>query len=180
MRKHGCDSEWIREALETYGSSLTRYAHSLVGDLDQARDIVQETFLALCNQDPQSVRGHLAEWLFRVCRNRAMDARRRKGRMYDLTEIPNETEGFESLPSKILEKKEAIEQVEKALEELPAHQQEVLLLKFQHDLSYKEIAKVTGLSVTNVGFLIHRGVAGLRRRLQSDALPLGSQVRRVK
>lgn len=100
--------------------------------------------------------------------------------MYDLTEIPNETEGFESLPSKILEKKEAIEQVEKALEELPAHQQEVLLLKFQHDLSYKEIAKVTGLSVTNVGFLIHRGVAGLRRRLQSDALPLGSQVRRVK
>jgi RNA polymerase sigma-70 factor (ECF subfamily) len=47
---------------------------------------------------------------------------------------------------------------------LPKNQQEVIRLKFQHGLSYKEISTVTNLSVTNVGFLIHTGLKVLRER----------------
>ena len=52
-----------------------------------------------------------------------------------------------------------------ALSRLSANQQEVIRLKFQHGLKYREIAEVTGLSVTNVGFLIHTGIKKLRDAL---------------
>jgi len=48
------------------------------------------------------------------------------------------------------------------IEKLPANQQEVVRLKFQSGFSYKEIARITDHSVTNVGFLIHTAVTKLR------------------
>ena len=56
------------------------------------------------------------------------------------------------------------------LEGLPAKQQEVLRLKFQAGLSYKEIQRVTGHSIGNVGYLVHVGLRSLRERLSGDAL----------
>jgi len=64
--------------------------------------------------------------------------------------------------------KETTSNAFKALGELSANQQEVIRLKFQAGLSYKEIARVTDLSVSNVGFLIHTGLKKLRERLGSD------------
>ena len=49
------------------------------------------------------------------------------------------------------------------LDRLPETQQEVIRLKFQHGLSYKEISASTGLSVTNVGFILHTGIKRLRK-----------------
>jgi RNA polymerase sigma-70 factor (ECF subfamily) len=46
---------------------------------------------------------------------------------------------------------------------LPPNQQEVIRLKFQNGFSYKEISRITALSVGNVGFLIHTAVTRLRR-----------------
>jgi RNA polymerase sigma-70 factor (ECF subfamily) len=53
------------------------------------------------------------------------------------------------------------------LDELPDNQREVIRLKFQNDLSYKEIADVTQLSVTNVGFLLHTGLKKLRALVEA-------------
>jgi len=52
------------------------------------------------------------------------------------------------------------------LEELPENQRAVIALKFQNGLSYKQISQQTGLSVSNVGFLIHTGLKTLRRALE--------------
>ena len=51
------------------------------------------------------------------------------------------------------------------MEDLPDNQQEVVRLKFQNGMSYKEIATVTELSVTNVGFLLHTAINTLRTRV---------------
>ena len=56
--------------------------------------------------------------------------------------------------------------VSAAMSALPENQREVLRLRFQGGLSYKQIAGVTGLSVTNVGFLIHTAIGRLRKRFQ--------------
>ena len=48
---------------------------------------------------------------------------------------------------------------------LSANQQEVIRLRFQSGLSYREIGRVTGLSVTNVGYLIHTAIKTIRERL---------------
>ena len=47
--------EWVREALERHEASLLRYAESLTRDPDLARDVVQDTFLRLCEQDPEEL-----------------------------------------------------------------------------------------------------------------------------
>jgi RNA polymerase sigma-70 factor (ECF subfamily) len=51
------------------------------------------------------------------------------------------------------------------VERLPANQQEVIRLKFQSGLSYREISRVTGLTVSHVGVLIHTGLKSIRIKL---------------
>jgi RNA polymerase sigma-70 factor (ECF subfamily) len=64
-----------------------------------------------------------------------------------------------------LERQEAASQVIELLDTLPTNQQEVVRLKFQNSLSYKEISAITGLSVTNVGYLLHTAIQTLRGKL---------------
>src|SRR6185436_11695746 len=81
---HDDKAEWIAKVLAQYEAPLLRFATRLLRDGDRARDTVQETFLQLCKQDRATVEGHLAAWLFRVCRNRALDLRRKDTRMETL------------------------------------------------------------------------------------------------
>ena len=72
-------------------------------------------------------------------------------------------------PGASLEQEEAVSQVLRIMETLPKNQREVLRLKFQCDLSYKEISEITQLSVTNVGFLIHTAIKTLRKGLLTES-----------
>jgi RNA polymerase sigma factor (sigma-70 family) len=158
--------EWIRTVLDQYQGRLIRFAARITGDIETARDVVQDTFLRLCRQDPDKTRDHLAPWLFRVCRNRALDVRKKEGPLMPLDEAalaraPGET----SDPHAAVETSESARRLLAMLGDLPASQQEVLRLRFQEELSYKEISAVTSHSVSNVGFLIHAGLKHLRQRL---------------
>ena len=158
--------EWVRDAVAKYERPLTRYAAHLVGEVDRARDLVQEAFLRLCDQDPAKVGTHVAEWLYTVCRNLSIDARRKERRMRLLTDAQaNAQHDEEPAPPDAIERDDAYVSVLRAMEDLPDNQQECIRLKFQHGLSYKQISEVTHLTVTNVGFLIHTGLKALRRQL---------------
>ena len=80
--------EWVRSAVARFERPLTQYAmHVLGGDLERARDLVQEVFLRLCDQEQDAVESHLAEWLYTVCRNLAIDARRKARGCIALVEL---------------------------------------------------------------------------------------------
>ena len=64
-----------------------------------------------------------------------------------------------------LDTKQTINQLFELIEKLPKNQREVVYLKFQSDLSYKEISEITKLSVSNVGFLIHTAVRAIREQM---------------
>ncbi len=173
MSKPGHTSrlEWIRSALDRFEGPLVRYARGILRDGDQARDVAQETFLRLCRTDRTEIDGHLAQWLFTVCRNLALDVKRKEQRMSTLSESgQSELEGREPMPEDVAQRRDDAGQVAEFMERLPDNQQEVIRLKFQNGLSYKEIANVTGLTVTNVGFLLHRGLATLRQQLASEGV----------
>lgn len=70
-------------------------------------------------------------------------------------------------PATIAAQHDAENQILRLLDALPANQQEVVRLKFQNGLSYKEISVVTKLSVTNVGFLIHTALKTIRQQWQT-------------
>jgi RNA polymerase sigma factor (sigma-70 family) len=159
----------VRQALDLYESSLIAYASSIFnGDEDRARDVVQDTLLKLYLADPVRVSENLKAWLYAVCRNRAFDVLRKENRMVlsDDGEPMDWLDEWQPDPSDEAGRDELLGHVWTVLEQLPRNQREVIRLKFQHDLSYKEISNITGLSVTNVGFLLHTGVKRLRKLLQ--------------
>ena len=163
-------AEWIAEALARYEGPLLRFATKLVADPERARDLVQETFLQLCEEDRADVEGHLAPWLFRVCRNRAFDLRRKETRV-ELTAHTPDAADLRPDPAETVQQREHAGRVMKILETLPEHQQEAVYLRFQSGLSYKEISEITGHSVTNVGFMLHAAVKAIRAQLDELAVP---------
>lgn len=157
------DSGFLARTFAAQQLPLTRYATRLLGDPDRARDVVQDTFVKLMAQPPGALDGHAVEWLFTVCRHRALDVLRKEGRMKRFAEGQAErVTTNEPRPGRALEEQEAHATVLRLIDRLPPNQQEVVRLKFQNGFSYKEISRITALSVSNVGFLIHTAVARLR------------------
>jgi RNA polymerase sigma factor (sigma-70 family) len=193
----------IRGLLERYERPLIRYAQGIVGDLESARDVVQDTFIRyvritageeedtmkaahVANEDAEhpaqavppaldtSDTRHVEAWLFTVARNRALDYVRKHSRIIPMPAM-EERRSEERGPDEVLASRDAAEWLLKLLDALTPNQREVIRLKFQNDLSYQEISGVTGLSVTNVGFLLHVGLKKLRAILREaplDSIPI--------
>lgn len=164
----------LRSAMSDFEIPLTKYAVSILGDLEQARDVVQDTFLKLYKQDPEKVRKKVKSWLFTVCRNHCYDLIKRNRRTSNLGEdeisyiASNDDNPFQVIS--FLEGREEIDEKIKILysliEELPSRQREVMRLKFQANLSYKEIAETIGISSSNVGFVMHSALKKLREDMK--------------
>jgi len=160
------DSEWVRAAVARYEQPLLRYAHRLTNDLERARDVVQDTFLRLCRQPRKDIEDRLAQWLFTVCRNRALDTARKESRMKPASPtMPDVATSDAPAPDAVMERDETLGRAMRFLSSLPQNQQEVLRLKFGEGLSYKEISGITQLTVSHVGVLIHNGLKTLRVRM---------------
>ncbi|MEM1222395.1 MAG: sigma-70 family RNA polymerase sigma factor [Verrucomicrobiota bacterium] len=160
------EKEWMRSVVEAHAAELTRYATSILGDADAAKDVVQDSFIRLWREPREQIADHVRPWLFRVCRNRALDLKRKVARMKPLaeantTKTPVDAPG----PGQVTEQRDSSAQLLKLIQSLPENQREVVRLKFQNDLSYKEIADVTQLSVSNVGFLLHTAIKTLRAKV---------------
>ena len=164
------DAAWLQAVVRLYESPLLQYAARLLGDAHRAQDVTQDTLLQLCRQPRAAVEPNVRQWLFAVCRNRVTDVQRKEQRMRTLGEEQDQRLLSQEIdPAAAIERREAAGQATAVLETLPAAQQEVIRLKVQHGLSYREISAVTGLSVTNVGFLLHKGIKTLRERLARGA-----------
>jgi len=161
--EHAC---WIRAVVQRYEGCLVRYAAQITGDLERGRDVAQDTFLRLHQQDARQLDGHLAEWLYTVCRNRALDVQRKEQRMKTMTaEQVAAQESREPPQATQIELQDTVSRVLQFVDGLSDNQREVVRLKFQNGLSYKEIAAITELSVSNVGYLIHTAIKTLRTQL---------------
>ena len=155
----------FHDTLQRYERPLIRYAMNLVGQLDDARDIVQDVFIKFSQAMDTVDTERLAPWLFTVCKNRATDHMRKHHRVtlmetetLDLEEAATPRPGFD------LEQKETAEQLRRMIEKLPAKQREAVHLKFVAGLSYKEISDTMKTSVGNVGYLIHHAVQAMREQ----------------
>ncbi len=154
---------WVLSALERHEASLLRFAATIVGP-DDARDVIQDTFLELCRAKQGDVEGHLVPWLFTVCRNKALTLRRGTKRRANEEEVMG-IASLEAGPHGELERKEDGETVAALLAQLPERSREVVALKFAGGLSYKEIAEVTGLTVSHVGVILHEALSKVRERV---------------
>ena len=163
----------LLKAVEAHSKALERYAYSLCGCEHRARDAVQETLLRLVKrQEPIDPEARLAPWLYRVCRTRIIDQFKKEGRMTHpetFPETPPPEAPEASTPSQDAETRDSASVLSQVIQTLPKNQREVVRLKFKSQLSYKEIAEITELSVSNVGFLLNKAIHTLRTRLRTES-----------
>lgn len=158
-------AERVDELVDRYQRPLLAYASRMLGgDWQGAQDAVQETFLRLCREHPNEINARVAAWLFSVCRSRVIDMQRtRHAPPLDAAAIS--VADPQPDPVTVASESEDQQLLGELVDQLSPRQQEVLRLRLQAGLSYREIAEVTGLTVSNVGFHLHAAVKQLRLSL---------------
>jgi RNA polymerase sigma factor (sigma-70 family) len=157
-------ANWFQDIVSRYEAPLVRFATGIVGVRARGREVVQDTFLQLWKAEREQVEGHVAPWLYRVCRNRALDVIRKEGRNVNLK--PRlEAVPPDSVPASAEQKTDAATAVA-AIGRLPEDQREVVMLRFREGLSYRDIAAVTGKPVGTVGYLIHNALKTVRTHME--------------
>jgi RNA polymerase sigma factor (sigma-70 family) len=187
MSAGGESHGWVMEAVDVYELPLLRYARRLLGDVDLAADAVQHAFVKLCEESQERLEGRVAPWLFRVCRNRALDHLRRSGRERSLlgegdiaAPIDGQPASRETDPALAVERADLAARLRALLKDLPSPQRETIDL-WCEGLTYRQIAEVTGRQEGHVRVLAHRGLTSLRMHplirelLQADGSPTAAQ-----
>ena len=154
---------WVLAALDEFEGRLVRYARRLVGNEEEARDVVQFVFLRLCDEEPEEIEGRLVQWLFTVCRNRAMDVLRGSGREKANGKPGGQTQaaGREGDPAELVEQTDLHGLLRELVDHLPASQREAIDL-WTEGFRYAEIGKILDCEEGNVRVLVHRGLKAVR------------------
>lgn len=154
--------EIINHALERFERPLISYAKEITGDLESARDAVQETFLRLSKQNVTTLEPRLAPWLFFVCRNCALDHRRKIVR-FSPDPVDEEQPSADPIPSAEAIASEEGSMLRSLIARLPEQQRELVKLKFEAGMSYREMSEALSISVSHVGVQLHDAIQTLRR-----------------
>jgi RNA polymerase sigma factor (sigma-70 family) len=168
-------AETIEELFAALESPLLSYTLRLVGELGLAEDIVQEAFMRLHAQFDK-VR-EPRRWLYRTAHNLALNQRRQTAKIVPLelsaqegTSPSAETADPQPLPDEQIARWEGIGLVRLSLETLDARSRELVRLKFTDGLSYKQIAERTGLTIGNVGYILHHAVKAIADELARNGV----------
>jgi RNA polymerase sigma-70 factor (ECF subfamily) len=165
-------ARWLPTVLERYEAPLLRHAGSVLSDPVAAQDVVQECFLKLLASG-RPVQ-NLSAWLHRVTHNLALDHLRGEARRQRLHAAAAQSAAptVESAES-TLASDDAQRIVEREIEALTPNERAVLHLKLKAGKSYREIAEITGLTATNVGYLLHHAVKKVAARLKAQGVVRG-------
>ena len=148
----------FEELVRRYQRPIAAYVYRMVGDYDAALDLTQEVFIKVYN----SLARYRAEfkfstWIYKIAHNAAIDHLRRHAvREQTLTgsvEGERREVAIESrrlTPEQESERKERRSEIESVVQLLQASYRELIILRHSHDLSYDEIAEVTGLPLGTV------------------------------
>jgi len=156
----------IEQLFAALESPVLGYALRLSGERAVAEDIVQEAFMRLHAQFDQ-VR-EPRQWLYRTVHNLALNHRRDTAKLAAHNppgSALSDATDSQPLPDEQLMRLEGIGLVRLSLEALDARSRELIRLKFNDELSYKQISERTGLTVGHVGYLLHHALKAIAAEL---------------
>jgi RNA polymerase sigma-70 factor (ECF subfamily) len=164
----------IEALVEQYQYRLVRYLIYLLGRRDGVDDLVQETWLRVLERG-SSYDGHsrFEPWLFRVARNIAVDAMRKRQNLSldsddDDGRPPPSPASSEPSPFTLAARTEEADRLAHSLQALDPVHREALVLRFQEDLSLQEISAIVGAPVSTVASRIYRGLATRRPQFEGE------------
>lgn len=151
-----------------YKNPLTNFVYRFVGDLDECDDIVQETFIRVFrNKHAYMPRAKFSTWIYTIASNLAKSRLRQRDRhrIFSLSSLWSSEEGEREMEipdsryaaDRDAESRLKFDHIQKALDAISPKYREVVVLRDIQELSYDEIAKVTGLNLGTVKSRIKRG-----------------------
>src|SRR6266576_824115 len=158
----------FEETMLPHMDAAHNLAKWLLRNEDDAQDVVQEAYLRAFKSFSGFHGSNGRAWLLTIVRNTSYTLFK-KNRAVDFTTTFDEeihAPGYDSVsPATILEQSEDAELIREAMDELPAEFREILVLRHQEDLSYKEIADVAQIPPGTVMSRLARARAKLKERL---------------
>jgi RNA polymerase sigma-70 factor, ECF subfamily len=184
------DESAFEQLTRRHYPAMLRLAMAYVRDREAADDVIQEAWLTfLKTLDRFEGRSSLRTWLFGILTNLARARRRRESRLIPFTslfELGTRSRGptvdqrrfgrddrwqspppsWSSLPEQVFESKETLAEVRAAIDTLPRHLREVILLRDVAGLSGDEVVDLLAISPSNQRVRLHRARAAVRQRLE--------------
>ena len=167
------DIALLHALVEQYQYRLVRYLIYLLGKRDEVDDMVQETWVRVLEHGRSyDGRSRFEPWLFTIARNLAIDHMRRR-KTWSLEsdddgeqdKAPRSPASHDPSPFMLAARTEDAQRLAQSMQTLDFIYREVLVLRFQEDLSLQEVATVVGAPVSTVASRIYRGLQTLRTLL---------------
>ncbi|MDQ3491427.1 MAG: sigma-70 family RNA polymerase sigma factor [Acidobacteriota bacterium] len=148
----------FEELVRRYQRPITGYVFRMLGDYDSSLDVTQEVFIKVYNSlERYSSEYKFSTWLYRIARNAAIDHMRRNSINAQSLETENadgtyqlQIESPNPSPEQDRERSEWRTEIGEVVKRLPSVYKELILLRHSQDLSYDEIADITGLPLGTV------------------------------
>ncbi|HZI46490.1 MAG TPA: sigma-70 family RNA polymerase sigma factor [Pyrinomonadaceae bacterium] len=166
----------FEELVRRYQRPIAAYVYRMVGDYDAALDLTQEVFIkvyaSLSRYRPEF---KFSTWIYKIAHNAAIDHLRRHATREaiansetDRVEVTIETRRLS--PEQESERTERCSEIETVVQLLPPPYRELILLRHSQDLSYEEIAEVTGLPLGTVKNRLFRAREAMREQLMQRGI----------
>ena len=177
------DQDAFRTLVERHQERIFGYLMGMVRDRDVANDLFQETFLRVIGamrseRGSYERQGRWLAWVMRIARNSALDHLRRRKKWWDVDD------GEESFWERLPDERPAVDVnyvkaqetglLEACIERLPAEQREVVLLRHETDLTFREIADLTGVSINTALGRMRYALINLRK-MMSESIRTGTE-----
>jgi RNA polymerase sigma-70 factor, ECF subfamily len=176
------DSESFNQLMLRWERPIYALAYRVIGREEEARDVVQETFLR-AYRGLRNFRGQakFSSWIYRIALNLCRDWIRRERRAplaavpegVDLVELAAEREPTESI-EELVARNDMSRVVARAMARLPEEQRTAIILKEYHGMTFQEIADLQGCPLSTVKTRLYQGLSVLRRQLESEGHEMAS------
>jgi RNA polymerase sigma-70 factor, ECF subfamily len=182
-RSIGGDAESFNQLIKRWERPIYALAYRTIGHEDDARDVVQETFLrAFRGLGGFKGQAKFSSWLYRIAMNLCRDWIRRQRRTpvmltpdgVDLVELAGEREGAERVDDAVA-RKDLSRMVARAMAVLPEEQRAAIVLKEYHGLTFQEIAELLGCPLSTVKTRLYQGLTVLRKELERSGIASGTR-----
>ena len=165
------DENAFARLIDRESPRLLRLARAMLGSLDEAEDVAQETFISVWenarNWRPEA---RIGTWLHRICTNRAIDRLRRRRDFVEAEALDTMPDAAPLAEAGLL-RGDAVRSVRDALERLPLRQRLAVFLFYFQELPQSEAATVLGVSESGFESLLARG----RRQLRASLTDTGGE-----
>jgi RNA polymerase sigma-70 factor (ECF subfamily) len=173
-----------REVFDTlvarHQQKLYNYIYSVVKDRDASDDIFQETFIKVINvlrSGTYREEGKFVQWIMRIAHNLTIDYFRKEQKMKyvrsnDEVNVFDVIGNFEDSIETVIIKKQINKDIRSLIKQLPEEQRRVLIMRHYADMSFKEIAEKTGVSINTALGRMRYALLNMRRLAEEKSLVL--------